>query len=147
MILWEKWGAGNKKELPLGMCVGAAQRKFLWSWQWEQISVEMFPARINVFSATKVVVGKQTELEFISSIGLVQYKNINEVGLQIRTYFQAISKITILKAGRTDGGSQYPKTRAINPSAVSSLLCPVSLALKGRDSELVRCDASGVIKI
>lgn len=63
MILWERLGAGNKKELPLGMCVGAAQRKFLWSWQWEPISVEMFPARINVFSATEGVAGKQAELD------------------------------------------------------------------------------------
>lgn len=61
----------------------------------------MFPAHMNVFSATKVVVGKQTELELILSIGLVQNKKVNKVGVQIRTYFQAISKITILKVGRT----------------------------------------------
>lgn len=147
MILWEKLGDGNKKELPLGMCLGTAQEVFV-ELAMGANSVEMFPAYINVFSATKVVAGKQTELEFILSIGLVQNIKVSKVGLQIRTYFQTISKITILKVGRNDGGSQPPKIRrAINPSAVSSLLCPMSLALKGRDSELVRCDASAVIKI
>lgn len=69
MILWEKLGDENKKDLALEMCLGAAQRKFLQSWQWEQISIEMFPAHVNVFSTTKVVVGKQTKLELILSMG------------------------------------------------------------------------------